>query len=156
MLRGKIDKGQLSILELIKQVSEKQNTLPDNAGSFNIDASLREMISQSLKNTKLSRYEVASEMSRLLGKEISKTTVDTWSAESKENHRFPLSYLNAFIKATGDKSILRFICEISGGCFIEGEDALRLELGRIEDQKRDLRRKEETIKKCLTSLKETK
>ncbi len=154
-LKQNTDSNQLNIFDLIQRVSDKQKSIIQKEqipGTLNIDLTLREMISQSLKRSKLSRYDVVAEMSNLLGKEITKTTLDTFSAESKGNHRFPVTYLNALMEATGDKSILRLICEKAGGFFIEGEDALTLELGKIHEQKRELQKKEKTIKDFLASL----
>jgi len=154
--RKTLDNTQLNIFDLIRQVSERQKVVTGRhevPGELNIDVPLREMISEALKGTRLSRYQVAAEMSRMLGREITKAQLDSWSAESKENHRFPLVYFLAFMEATGDKTILRFICEKAGGYFIEGEDALRLELGRIEEQKRELQKKERAIRGFLGSLK---
>jgi len=151
----RLDIAQMDIFEVIKRVSEAQKEVSeqkDTPGRLNIDATLREMVSEALKKTRLSRYEVAAEMSRLIGREITKSQIDSWSAESKENHRFPLAYLNAFCEATGDKSIVRLIAEKAGGFFIEGEDALYTELGRIEKLKKELQDKERLIKQMLEKM----
>jgi len=151
----RLDIAQMDIFEVLKRVSEAQKEVSeqkDTPGRLNIDATLREMVSEALKKTRLSRYEVAAEMSRLIGREITKSQIDSWSAESKENHRFPLAYLNAFCEATGDKSIVRLIAEKAGGFFIEGEDALYTELGRIEKLKKELQDKERLIKQMLEKM----
>jgi hypothetical protein len=155
MSKKKIDIGQISIFDVIKNLSEQQKAASLQGvipGSFNIEAILRELISSALKNTKLSRYEVAAEMSKLLGREITKSQIDSWSAESKEHHRFPLAYLNAFMEATGDKTIVRLISEKAAGYFIEGEDALYTELGKIERQENDLAKRKDLIKKTLEEI----
>jgi len=151
-LQKDIDTGQLNIFDLIKEISRKQaesSASVSKAGKFNIDVRLREMLSESLKRCPLSRYEVAGKMSELLGVEISKSQLDSWTAESKENHRFPFAYAGAFCEATGDKSIIRLLADLCGGYFIEGEDAIRLELGRIEEQKQELLRRERAIREFL-------
>lgn len=147
--------NQLNLFDIIQQVSERQKSISlsnDIPGRLNISATLRELVSHGLKHPHLNRYGVAAEMSKLLGKEITKSMLDRWSAESKENHRFPLDYLNAFIEVTGDKTILRLICEKAGGYFIEGEDALLTELGRIEKQKEEIAKKEKLIRQTLEQL----
>lgn len=150
-LKKKIDNaGQLDFWELIKRVHETESQV--DAGSLNIDIQVRELVSLSLKQTRLSRYEVAGKMSELLGKEITKAMIDSWSAESKENHRFPLAYLPAFCKATGSRELVRFIADKCGGFYIESEEALLTELGRIEQQKKELHAKERTIKNIIERL----
>lgn len=144
--------GQLNLFDIIKKVSEEFKPIiqiDDIPGKHNIDATLRELVSLALKHTHYSRYEVAAKMSKLVGKEITKSQIDTWSAESKENHRFPLAYLTAFIEATGDTTILRLICEKSGGYFIIGKDALKLELGKTYEQIKELSKKKKIIENAL-------
>jgi len=153
--KKRLDIGQLSLLDVIQRVTEQQKIIAgskDTPGRLNIDATVRELVSEALKRTRLSRYEVAAEMSKLLGREITKSQIDSWSAESKENHRFPLAYLNAFCEATEDKTIIRLIAERAGGYFIEGEDALYTELGKLEQMKRDILEKEKLLKQMLENI----
>lgn len=153
--KKRLDIGQLSLLDVIQRVTEQQKIIAgskDTPGRLNIDATVRELVSEALKRTRLSRYEVAAEMSKLLGREITKSQIDSWSAESKENHRFPLAYLNAFCESTEDKTIIRLIAERAGGYFIEGEDALYTELGKLEQMKRDILEKEKLLKQMLEKI----
>lgn len=147
--------GQLNLLDLIKEVSRKQAEVtdhPETSGKASIDAATRHIISNSLKHTKLSRYEVAARMSEILGCEITKAQIDAWSAESKENHRFPYVYTQAFCLATGDKALTRHMCELCGGFFIEGVEALELELGKIHEARKDLGKKEKLIMDTLRQV----
>jgi DNA mismatch repair ATPase MutS len=147
--------GQGSIFDIIEKIEkDKANHIPDQAtpGQLNLDASIRELITEALKKTTLSRYQVAAAMSRDLGREVTKAMLDSWSAESKEANKFPLAYLNAFMKATGDKQIIRLTCSTSGGYYIESEDALRLELGKIAEERKKLSEKERFIRDYLESM----
>lgn len=151
----RLDMGQLDIFEVIRRAAETQAALAgagELPGRLNMEATLRELASAALKHTRRSRYEVAAEMSRLLGREITKSQLDSWSAESKEQHRFPLVYINAFCEATGDRQILRLLAEKAGGYFIEGEDALYTELGRLEQRKKELAEKEILIRQMLDKV----
>lgn len=152
MKKKKITIDQLNIFDLIKEVSKKQSAASapvETAGKASIDAAIRSIISESLKQSPMSRYEIAGQMSDILGVEISKSQLDAWSAESKENHRFPLVYSGAFCRATQDNSLARYMADMCGGYFIQGEDAIRLELGKIEEQKQRLSRKEKVIREFL-------
>lgn len=149
MIKKKIDIGQLNIFDLIKEISRKQLEAlshPQTAGKASIDAAVRALISEALKHCTLSRYDVAAKMSEILGVEITKSQIDSWSAESKENHRFPYIYTGAFCQATGDKSLARYMAELCGGYYIEGEDALNLELGKIEVEKERIAQREGAIR----------
>jgi hypothetical protein len=156
-LRGKIDilPGQGSIFEIIEKIERDKTASHGQAafpGQMNLDAPIRELITEALKRTSLSRYEVAGQMSRLLGKEITKAQLDSWSAESKGNNRFPLAYTGAFVRVTGNKELLRLVCANAGGFYIENEDALRLELGRIYEEKKELEAKEGLIRNILQTM----
>lgn len=156
-LKRRIDitPGQGSIFEIIERVEKEKagiNYNSDFPGRLNLDPAIRELISSGLKKTSLSRYEVGAEMSKFLGRDITKAMLDSWSAESKDGHKFPLAYLNAFSKATGDRELLRLICNNAGGYYIENEDALRLELGKLVEQKKKLTGQERLIREYLESM----
>lgn len=55
------------------------------------------------------------------------------------------------IPATEDKTILRLICEKAGGYFIESEDALRLELGKLDEQAKEIEEQRKRITEFLHS-----
>lgn len=153
-MKKKLDIGQLDLWDLLKRVQKEQaEALSEEApGRLNIDVQIRGLVTQALKQTRLSRYEVAGKMSELLGKEITKAMIDSWSAESKENHRFPAAYIPAFCEATGSREILRFLADKCGGFYIESVEALYTELGRLEQQKRELQEKERAIKMMIERL----
>jgi hypothetical protein len=149
---GKSSLGQLNIFDLIEEVSRKQEEASSSvstAGKSSIDAAIRAIITASLKKASGSRYEMAARMSEILGVEITKAMLDSWSAESKENHRFPLVYTAAFCQAIGDFSLVRYAAELCGGYYIEDEDALRLALGRIHEERERLDRDEGIIRGLL-------
>lgn len=153
-----LDIAQPSLFDYLDKL-KKQSTTPfamskEVPGRLNIGASIRDMISDALKGTTLSRHEVAAKMSILLGKEINKSTLDSYSAESKDKNRLPVEYLLAFAEATGNKDIIRLLCDKAGGYFIEGREALHLELGKIQEQKKELTKKERTIRDILGNDKE--
>ncbi len=147
-----INPGQLNLFDIIKKVSQEEKNLVSKAGSFNIDARIRLMLSDALKKCPLSREVVAGKMSELLGMEITKSQLDSWTAESKENHRFPFVYAAAFCEATGNVDIFRVTVEMIGCYLLKGEDALLTELGRIGKQKEEIAKKEKVIRQTLEQL----
>jgi hypothetical protein len=154
-MRKRIDKvtpGQLSLFDLIKRVSQEENKLIKKSGSFNIDAQIRALLSEALKRCPLSREVVAAKMSELLGREISKSRLDSWTAESKENHRIPFDSAMAFCEVTGSMEIFQVATEILGCYLIKGKDALLTELGRIKQQKDEINKNERLIKMKLERM----
>jgi hypothetical protein len=139
----------LSVLDSFNRSSSSE-CIP---GCYDISRSIRAIITDSLRQSPKSRHQVAARMSELLGREITKAQLDAFSAESKENHRFPLEYLPAFVEATGDRSLIRFIAEKCMGYYIENADALHLELGRIHEQEKVLKDRKRIISSILGGLK---
>ncbi len=123
-------------------------------GSMNLDLQIRELVTESLKETSLSRYQVAGHLSAALGRDVSKSVLDSYSAESKADHKLPAAYVPALAVITGDCAIVRLLCEEIGGAFIPDRVALRMELEHIEGEKRDLRHREQIIKRMLQALSE--
>ena len=148
-IRRAIDIGQLRIFDLIRMVEDRQASAAPSlmpGGKASIDIAVRSIITSSLKSSPLSRFEVAANMSDTLNVEITKAQLDSWSAESKEGHRFPLVYTAAFCQATGNYTLVRYIAELCGGYFIEGGDAIDLTLGRIEKEIRKLEGKRSALR----------
>jgi hypothetical protein len=135
--------NQLSLLDLLKDLRPKTSGF----SSFNIDLLLRETITQAIKNSPLSRFQIAAKMSEALGVEVSKTMIDSWTAESREGiNRFPACYLPAFCHVVGSVEPLRVLADLDGCLVIQGPEALDLELKRIDDQKKGLSEREKAIK----------
>lgn len=149
-LKNKIDTNQLSLFDVIKTFNDqKPATKP--AGSFDIDRQFREAVSLALKQCPLSRYDVVARMSELCGMDISKAMLDSWTADSKEQHRFPAIYLPAFCEVTGSSEPLKLLGSLTGVFVMPGPDALRAEIQRIEEE---IGKKQAEKKKRLVFLKE--
>jgi len=134
--RKKID-GQYSLFELITRLKQPTDPAP---GSLNIQHQLQGIITQCVKRCPLSRWQIAAQMSELLNQDISKYMLDTWTAESKEYHRFPAEYLPAFCKAVGSVEPLRILGEKAGVFVLQGPEALRADIKKLEEQIKELQK----------------
>ena len=141
--------GQRTLFDLL-EAQAIQSPAPVE-GSLNLRERLRGALNQALKSCPKSRWQVAGEMSHLLGTEITKWMIDAWTAESKEGHRFPAEYLPAFCRATGDAGPLRLLAEAAGLFALPGPEALRAEIQRLEEEARKLQAEK---RKRLTFLEE--
>ncbi len=141
--------GQLTIFDLIREDEAKKEPAP---GSMSIGNRLRNELSEGLRRCMLSRYEVASKMSELVGVEVTKSQLDSWTAESKEYHRFPAEYLPAFCAVTGHKEPLRIMARMIKCYLLEGKEALMAELGQIDQMRRELAKREKAVRNLLERL----
>lgn len=102
---------QLDLLDAIEQLGREVRPDP---GSLNVDVRLRSTLSEAIRRCSLSRFQVAAQMSEAMGVEVTKFQLDAWTAESKEGHRFPASYLPAFCAAVGDWSPMKVLAQAGG------------------------------------------
>lgn len=152
--KRKIDnrqENQMSLFDMLEEV-ETQKTEGPASGSLNIQQQIKEALSQSLKKVSCKRWEVAGRMSEYTGIEITESMLNTWTAESKENHRFPMEFGPAFCWATGDYTIAKLFSKACGGKFIESEEVVLLNLARIEEEKQRLLEEEEQSRQYLRKM----
>jgi len=142
--------NQLSLLDLLKDLRPKNNDF----ASFNIDLRLRDAISQAIKDCPHSRFQIAAKMSELLGVEISKSMIDSWTAESREGlYRFPACYLPALCHVVGSLEPVRIMVDLLGAYVIQGEEAILTELGRLKEQKKKMTVREKALESVLLGMK---
>lgn len=142
--------NQLSFFDLLKDLRPKTAEF----SSFNIDLLLRETIALAIKESPLSRFQIAAKMSEALGVEVSKTMIDSWTAESREGiNRFPACYLPAFCHVVESIEPLRVLADLVGSVVVQGEDALHMELSKVEAEKQRLSEKGKAIKTILQGIK---
>ncbi len=129
---------QYTLFDLIFRLQDKP--ADPGPGSLNVQYQLQAVISECIKRCPLSRWEIAGRMSALLNQEITKYMLDTWTAESKEYHRFPAEYLPAFCQAVDSYEPLRLLAEKAGVFVLPGPEALRAEIKRIEEEIKKLQK----------------
>lgn len=101
-------------------------------GALDVGLAVRHLISDLLKVSPKSRFEIAARMSELLGHEVSKHQLDAWTAESREGWRFPLEYLSAFEVAVETHQVTIWLADLRGCKVLVGKEALEAELGKLE------------------------
>lgn len=118
-------------------------------GSLDYSAELRHVLSQAVKESPQSRYEIAARMSELTGQDISKSMLDAWTAESKSLWRFPFEYAAAFEAACETTCLQELLGRKRGSRILVGEETLLAELGRIHKQRDELVKRERAIKQRI-------
>jgi len=119
-------------------------------GSLDYAKELSYVLSDALKKCPYSRHQVAARMSELTGQDISKATLDAWTAESKERWRFPFEYAAAFEVATEQLVCLQeLLARKRGSRILVGEETLLAELGRVHKQRAELAVRERALKKRI-------
>jgi hypothetical protein len=136
--KKKIDNNkQLSLLDVLRQ-AQGLRPADRTEGSVNIGERLRLSLIDGIKQSNMSRWEIAGVMSHLLGREVSKYTLDSWTAESKDNHRPPADAVPAFCLAVNYMEPLRILTDPAGLFTLPGPDALRAEIRKLDEQRLDI------------------
>ncbi len=140
---------QLSFLNLLADLRPKFQI-----SAVNVDLLFRTTIAKAIKESNLSRIQIAARMSEALDIEITKTMLDSWTAESREGtNRFPACFLPAFCDAVQSSEPLMVLADLNGCFLIKGPEALDLEMKKIEDQERTLAEKKKAIKAIRNGMK---
>ncbi len=145
---------QMSLFDYVQKLEAERRKVTE--GSLNVKERLRAALNAAIKQCNLSRHQIAGEMSHLIGADITRTQIDSWTAESKELNRIPAEYLPAFCRATGSIEPMRIIAEAAGAFAMPGPDAIRSEVQRLREQARkinsELRKREMFIAEMETKL----
>lgn len=81
------------------------------------------------------RYDVATQISRLSGRDMTKNMLDRYTSEGGD-WRFPLEALPALTQATGDHRLLDLVAEKCGCRLARGDEAVLLEIAALEMHER--------------------
>lgn len=73
------------------------------------DEALRNLVTRIIKDSGMSRTEIAEELSLRVGQPISKRMLDDWTAESKKRARLPACYVQALCEITNDSRLQRHL-----------------------------------------------
>lgn len=115
-------------------VPSQPNLFADNPGplpgSMNDASEIKAALASALHQCGKSRETVADEMSSLTGMNVTARRLNAFTAESREDHHFPLELLRAFCFSTGDSTLLRRIAELSGYRLVNESEYDLLKLGR--------------------------
>jgi hypothetical protein len=114
-------------------------------GSLNFDAEWRAALNRAIDECGFGRGNIAIEMERLLGGDpnypVSVALLNAWTAPSKTDYRFPLTYLPAFIRATGAVWLLDVLAGKCGRVTLTGEEEQLVEIGRLQRRVADDKRR---------------
>jgi hypothetical protein len=132
---------------MAKSPAEKQLNLYDlfdipaveklNAGSQDFSLEVRNLLSDILKKSPLSRYEISGRLSEQIGREITKWMLDSWTGESRENH-FPFAYAVAFESVCDTRRLVDFLARKRGCRLLIGEEVLDAEIGKLRRQRQEI------------------
>jgi len=87
------------------------------------------------------RAQVAERMSEYLGQRVSKSMLDAYASQAREDHAIPLSRFVALLHATGDRRLLELLAEPLGWSVIERRYLPLIELASVREHEDEVRRR---------------
>ena len=141
-MSGTRPNGQLDLLDWDPVPPEPAPEGPD------LDARLRECLSETLARARaakgMDRHDLAAAVSRLIGRDVSKSMLDRYCAPSAEEWRLPANVVPAVCQVTGDYRLLELLTAACGCGVLRGAEAMLAELGAaiLAEKQTTKRRKE--------------
>lgn len=148
-----IHENQLNLFELIEEINPKKFARADyQVETKPLGLRIKETIAEAIKNSGMKRYEIAGLMSENLGIEITEGMLNSYTAESKDGYRMPAEYFPIFCRITKDYAVLEILVAASGGRMVKSEEIYYLEMGRIQQAEKALKKKHRQLQSELQNL----
>jgi hypothetical protein len=107
---------------------------------------LKRAMAQAVRECPYDRPTIAARMAQYLGlPNLSKATLDAYTAESKESHDITVPRFKAFVHATGANWLWDLVVADQGITMLEGDEARFAEIARIQQERRVLSLKLKTL-----------
>jgi hypothetical protein len=116
--------------------------------SEDIGGRIKRALAEDLRESRLSRAQIAFDLSNLVGRAVSVATIDAWTAATKP-HRIPIEMVPAWVGVTGSRRVLDLICGEAKFYVATEQDLALAEMGRIHLEREQADRRLEEIKEKL-------
>ncbi len=108
------------------------NFAPHGSGPENLDddAVIRHTISAVIRACRLSREQIADEMTKLLGTRVTEKMLYSYTGESNQQYRFAAAWVLAFCQSVGDFTLLQELALRAGFRMIGPEEERLIVIGK--------------------------
>jgi len=107
-------------------------------GGANYSTEIANLVARMLKACPADRWDVAAQMSRLSGDDVSKNSLDAWAAASRADHNVPFYRVPLFEEVVSSTALTDWLVAKRGGQVAYGRDALNGQLGRLVAAKKQV------------------
>ncbi|WP_319496289.1 hypothetical protein [uncultured Cohaesibacter sp.] len=126
-------------LDLFKKPTFEARIKETNVDFDRFRSKLKRAMSQAIRESNLSRQQIGLRMAQHLGVDrLSKTTIDAYTAESKDGHDISLVRFKAFVRATNAPWLWDLILSQDGLTILEGEEPRLAEIARLEQERKSI------------------
>lgn len=118
-------------------------------GSGNYAAQVSELVGSILKSSPHDRYEIAAQMSRLSGDDVSKHMLDAWSSPGRSEHNIPLYRVPLLEEVCQSHAFTDWLVHLRGGRVAYGREALAAQYGKMQQMKDRLHQEMRELKRLM-------
>ncbi|NVF15963.1 hypothetical protein [Vreelandella maris] len=118
-------------------------------GSGNYASQVSELVGVVLKDCPVDRYEVAAQMSRLSGDDVSKHMLDAWSSPGRSDHNIPFYRIPLLEEVCQSHAFTDWIVHLRGGRVAYGREALAAEYGKRQQMLEKLKGDMKELKRLM-------
>jgi len=115
--------------------------------TLNLDALVRTHLSRVLKDAKESRAIIALKMAEVSGQDVTETSLNNWTAGSKESWRMPACLIPAFCYATDDYSIFDVLLKPLDRRLATEDEERQSKIGQLHQQRDQIDAELEKLKR---------
>lgn len=101
-------------------------------GAFDHRTVIAHLLASMFAASGLDRYAIAAQASRLAGKDVSKTMLDAYTSEAREEHNAPAWLIPALEAACSSHAFTEWLATQRGGRVLWGDETLHHDLSRLE------------------------
>lgn len=122
--------------------------------NLEIGPAVRRTLFEAIKGCPHSRGQIAGQMSEYLHRNVTLDQLNAWTAESRDDYRFPLEYAPAFCHSTKNYDLIQLVAGALRMNIFLPEDAAdarllqaELELRRMQDKFAEMKKAHEIMKR---------
>lgn len=136
-------RGDQHTMDLLDWQPPKVAVAPAEDMRGPLDLVIARLITTTLKGG--NRKSVAEDMSRYLGRTISKDQLDAWASPGKPSNRMPLDAAVALIAVTGNLGILGWLAGEHGHVVVPARYADLIEMHLLEEKEAEIARRKAAL-----------
>jgi hypothetical protein len=113
---------------------------PAQVRAATIDQKICKAMKVALKESVLSRGQIAEEMGDFLGERISKAMLDAYVSPARDTHNISLTRFLALVHVTRDRRLLELLAELFGWCVVDERFAEAIKEVELAEKREEIDR----------------
>jgi hypothetical protein len=122
---------------------------PEAVRAATLAGRISRAVAHTLRECALERDEIAERMGAFLGERVSTAMLNAYASQARDDHNISAVRLIALAYATSDARLLDLLAAELGLAVVSRDDLARIEMLRLQDEERALRRRMDELRRGL-------